>query len=114
MLDWTDEQYDTYLRIRSSLDNAMHIVTGSEFKVLVFVLSRSFGKGYESVAMTLTDFHGKGREGVGNTGLSRASVIRCIASLMERGLITRTLGRMRDGFMYRVEVNKLLDLTEPE
>ena len=114
MFDWTDEQYDTYLRIRSSLDNAMHIVTGSEFKVLVFVLSRSFGQGYESVALTLTDFHGKGRECVGNTGLSRASVIRCIASLMDRGLITRTLGRMRDGFMYRVEVNKLLDLTEPE
>ena len=60
MLDWTDEQYDTYLRIRDSLDNAMHIVTGNEFKLLVFVLSRSFGQGQETVALTLTDFHGKG------------------------------------------------------
>lgn len=51
---------------------------------------------------------------MGKTGLSKASVIRCIASLMERGLISRKRGRSREGHVYRVEVQAILNMVEPE
>ena len=95
MLDWKDEQYDTYLAIRDSVDRAMHLVSSNEFKMLVFLLSRSFGKGHETVNLTLPEFYSEVREGFGNTGLSKASVIRCISSLQKRGLISRTVARSR-------------------
>jgi DNA-binding MarR family transcriptional regulator len=90
----------------------MHLVSGNEYKVLAFLLSRSFGQGQEAVALTLPDFYGEGKEGIGKTGLSRASVIRCITALVARGFISRTKGRLRDGFLYRVEVKALLDRVE--
>lgn len=112
MLDWTDEQYDTYLGIRDVVDRAMHLVSSNEFKMLVFLLSRSYGEGFEAVNLSLPDFYGKGREGFGNTGISKASVIRCIASLQERGLISRTVARSRGGHLYRVEIGAIRDLIE--
>jgi hypothetical protein len=109
MLDWTDEQYDTYLRIRDELDSAMHLVSGNEYKVLIILTSRSLGQGHEHVALTLPDFY---ERGVWSTGLSRASVIRALASLMQRGFVSRTKGRLRDGFLYRVEVKAIRDMIE--
>lgn len=109
MLDWTNEQYDAYLRIRDELDCAMHLVSGPEYKLLVFLMSRSYGQGREAIALTLPEMHG---EHLGSTGLSRATVIRCLASLMERGFISRIKGRLRDGYLYRVEIKAIRDMIE--
>lgn len=112
MLDWTDEQYETYIRIRNALDDIMHLLPGCEYKLMVYLMSRSLGRGEDSIALTFLDICGGGSEVLGGTGLSRASVIRGITSLLERGLITRTRGRMRDGFLYRVQVPAILNLIE--
>ena len=73
-------------------DRLMPILSGAEFKVLCYIVRRTFGfrKGVD--AISLTQIIGgittrDGRQLDGGTGLSRDSVTKAIKSLEEKGVI---------------------------
>lgn len=111
MLDWTDQQYDAYLRARHTLDNSMPFFSGHEFKLLVFLLSRSLGEGQESVTIALPEIVAGNMKNHYGTGLSRASVIRSLAVLEGQGLIHKKPSRSRGGSTYSVDVKAIEDFT---
>lgn len=111
MLDWTDEQYDQYLRVRNMLDNAMPFFSGNEFKLLVFLVSRSLGEGRESITIALPEIVAGDMKNHYGTGLSRASVIRSLAVLEAQGLIHRKPSRARGGSTFAVNVKAIENFT---
>jgi DNA-binding MarR family transcriptional regulator len=110
MKNWKCEKYETYMRLRNDLDLAMSSVSGSEFKLLAFLMSRSLGEGKTTIKLSLSEFYGENIQTVGKTGLSKSSVIRCIASLTKRGLIFRTEGPSKIKHTYSVNSDAITGL----
>lgn len=110
----TDEQAKAYNCAAMLLFAALPVLSGTEHKLLTMVVFCTFGDGLEECAISFTEFSqgiDNDRTWQGGTGLSRASVVRGINSLHERGLIVRRRGRYEDGFIYRANLAAIAALS---
>lgn len=101
----SDEQYRRVWDTHMSIIRRQGDFSGAELKVLQFILADSLPMNREEATLSLRDFtHGYDDERgwLGASGLSRSGVRLAIASLVERGIITRKQRDTGEKASYRI------------
>lgn len=107
-----NELYNNLLT--SLIDNTMHELSGNEFKVLLYIVRRTYGFDKTEDAIALSQFqygiirHDGTRLDYG-TGLSKNNILRCINVLIEKGIIEKVPVRI-DRRLFRPSIFKLTPL----
>jgi hypothetical protein len=84
------------------IDQWMAVLSGAEFKVLLYIARRTYGFGKEADNISLNQLANGIRRRDGTTldrgtGLSRSGVKAACNSLIEKGLLIRTMNTSKDG-----------------
>jgi hypothetical protein len=110
-----DAEQERFWRMSVLLHWSMSYVTGNEYKILVMVLSGTFGEARQWVRLSLSDFTDGFDDERGwhnGTGLAKATVIRCLVSLTETGVLVRRRLSRGGGSVYRIDPAAILRLPE--
>ena len=106
------------------IDQWMAVLSGAEFKVLLYIARRTYGFGKEADNISLNQLANGIRRRDGTqldrgTGLSRTGVKEACKGLIQKGLLIRTANRVSDGHeseesTYRLNLFAAVPMTEAE
>lgn len=111
----SEEQYQAFWKVSVMLNWAQPRLSGTESKILQMIVSCSYGEGREFARLSIDDFvdgYDDSRGWQGGSGLSKASIQRGLASLLELGVIWRSRAHGRQAFHYKINVYALLSLAD--